>query len=168
MVRKERIHTWTAVCTLLSTPVHSKASFRAPPAASLMSCACSFAVVPRLIKTVWTPGTSFLAKSRRLWKRSVMTMGSAPAARAESREMRPIGPAPLWTRSVRLFDAPHGEITRQGRDLRVGVRSVRCPQVRRRAARTESLLRMKHYREDGGATEPGEGASGSMYLTNSG
>ena len=44
-----------------------------------------------------TPGTNFFAKSRRFWKRSVMTIGSAPAALAESSVVRPIGPAPLFT-----------------------------------------------------------------------
>ncbi|KAF9230097.1 cytochrome P450, partial [Melanogaster broomeanus] len=45
--------------------------------------------------TVRTPGTNFFAKSRRLWNKSVMTTGSAPTTRVESRETNLIGPAPL-------------------------------------------------------------------------
>ena len=52
-------------------------------------------MVFREIRTVRTPGTSFLAKSKRFWNKSVMTIGSAPAARAASKDVRPIGPAPL-------------------------------------------------------------------------
>ena len=41
--------------------------------------------------------TNFFAKSRRFWKRSVMTIGSAPAALAESCVVRLIiGPMPLF------------------------------------------------------------------------
>ena len=83
------------MCMLLSTPVHSIATFTAPSAAALILTADSLGVDPRSMSTVHTPGTSFLAKSRRLWNRSVMTMGSAPAARADRRDTRPIGPAPL-------------------------------------------------------------------------
>ena len=89
------IHTLAAVWTLLSTPVHSNVTLTGPFAACLISSADSFGVVPLLISTVRTPGTSLLAKSRRDWKRSVMTMGSAPAARADRRETKPMGPAPL-------------------------------------------------------------------------
>lgn len=84
-----------AVCILLSTPEHSRVSLIGPSAAALIFSADSFEVDPRSIRTVRTPGTSFFAKSSRLWNRSVMTMGSAPAALAESKETKPIGPAPL-------------------------------------------------------------------------
>lgn len=83
-----------AVWTLLSTPEHSKASFKGPSAASLILAAFSCGVLPRSISTVRTPGTSFFAKSNRLWKRSVITIGSAPPALADKRDTSPIGPAP--------------------------------------------------------------------------
>jgi len=84
-----------AVYILFSKPEHSRVSLIGPSAAILIFSADCFGVDPRSISTVRTPGTSFFAKSRRLWNRSVITMGSAPAALAESKETKPIGPAPL-------------------------------------------------------------------------
>ena len=93
---RDNMPTWIAMWTLLSTPVHSRVTVKGVPAASLILVACSLGVLFREMRTVRTPGTNFFAKSSRFWKRSVITIGSAPAALAERSDMRPIGPAPLF------------------------------------------------------------------------
>ena len=84
-----------AECMLLSTPVHSRASVSGKPADSLIFSATCFGLQLRSINKPFTSGTSVFAKSRRFWNKSVMTIGSAPAARADRRDTRPMGPAPL-------------------------------------------------------------------------
>jgi len=91
--------TYMAVSILLSKPVHSSTTVTGPSAVCFKMSACSFVGFERSMRTVRTPGTSFFANSSLLWTRSVMTMGSAPAALAERRETRPMGPAPLFPES---------------------------------------------------------------------
>lgn len=78
-----------------STPVHSIATLASIPAAALTLAAISSGVSFISTTTVRTPGTSVLANSSREGKRSVITIGSQPAARAASNVTRPMGPAPL-------------------------------------------------------------------------
>lgn len=87
---------------LLCTPVHSNASFKGVPAISLTFAATSLGLQALSIRSGFIPGISFLAKSRRLWNKSVITMGSAPAARADKSDTRPIGPAPLHVSCVNV------------------------------------------------------------------
>lgn len=79
-----------------SAPVQSSATLTLPPAALMTFSATSFSPSDFSMTTVETWGTSFLAKSSRDWKRSVMTIGWHPAARQAKSVTRPIGPAPLW------------------------------------------------------------------------
>jgi hypothetical protein len=87
---------------LLCTPVHSSASFKGTHAVSLILAATSLGLHSLSTRNGFTPGTNLWAKSKRLWNRSVITIGSAPAARAERSEMRPMGPAPLQFWSMEL------------------------------------------------------------------
>ena len=96
---------------LLSTPVQSNASESCIPAAPLICFATSSGFAVFSICTVLTVGRSFLANSSRDGKRSVMTMGVQPAARAARRVTNPIGPAPLSMVNAAL----------ENEDIKVGV-----------------------------------------------
>lgn len=136
--------------TLLSTPVHSSASLRGIPAVSLIFSATSLGLHPLSMATVLTPGTNFFAKSSRLWNKSVITIGSAPAARAERRDMRPIGPAPLKHMHVRVI-------------LQHMRRQWRADQIRTGSPRRSSALSIP-----ASATANGSQSEPSSKLTESG
>jgi hypothetical protein len=106
-------------CTLLSTPVHSSTT-RTPAgvsAAVRTFAAIAFGLSPRSTSTVRTPGTSSFANASREGTMSEITIGSAPAARAESRDTSPIGPAPLCgARASQLGAAERARGARNARD----------------------------------------------------
>lgn len=95
-----------AVSTLASCPVHSKATLTGIPIAPLTSPTAS---CPGRTDTVRTRGKSCWANASREEEMSVMTMGAQPAASAQRRVRRPMGPAPLrvsvwcWEASVGMW-----------------------------------------------------------------
>jgi hypothetical protein len=142
------------------------ASFKGPPAAALICSACSFGDAARSISIVRTPGTNFFAKSNRLWKRSVMTMGSAPAALADSSETSPIGPAPLYIMKLRTYITEHARVvhTRRGQDLQGEDRHAQYLPRQQTGVRRARLPRKTLHLADGEATELDAGAILSMSL----
>jgi hypothetical protein len=80
--------------------VHSIATRTSIPAAFFTFNAICSGVSFMSTCTVLTPGINFFAKSSRDWNRSVMTIGSQPAARAAARVTRPMGPAPLYIAEI--------------------------------------------------------------------